>query len=104
MGAELPKTGGAPSLPKDVKIVSAFKTEESPKPRIIQPGTPEAKPPAVQGSYWSFDKGALRNAVLMGDRDATIVYKQRFGELPQGAKYLTDVGQAPTRGLYRGQE
>jgi len=100
-GAELPKTGGAPSLKPDVKIVSAFKTEETPTSRIIQPG---AKPPAVQGSYWSFDKGALKNAVLLGDRDAAIVYKQRFGELPAGAGYLTDVGQAPTRGLYRGKE
>ena len=102
--AELPKTGGAPSLKPDVKIVSAFKTEETPTSRIIQPGTPEAKPPAVQGSYWSFDKGSLRNAVLLGDRDAAIVYKQRFGELPAGAGYLTDVGQAPTSGLYRGRE
>ena len=102
MGAELPKA--APSLKPNVKIVSAFKTEETPTSRIIQPGTPEAKPQAVQGSYWSFDKGALRNAVLMGDRDAAIVYKQRFGELPPGAKYLTDIGASPTQGLYRGRE
>ena len=102
--AELPKTGGAPSLKPDVKIVSAFKTDETPTSRIIQPGTPEAKPQAVQGSYWSFDKGSLRNAVLLGDRDAAIIYKQRFGELPAGAGYLTDVAQAPTSGLYRGRE
>src|SRR5215472_11525176 len=103
-GAELPKTGGAPSLKPDVEIVSKFKTQETPTSRIIQPGSAEAKPPAVQGSYWSFDKGSLKNAVLLGDRDAAIVYKQRFGDLPPGAKYLTDVGQGPTRGLYRGRE
>jgi len=104
-GAELPKAGGTPSLKPNVKIVSAFKTEETPPPsRIIQPGTEAAKPPAVQGSYWSFDKGSLKNAVLLGDRDAAIVYKQRFGELPPGAKYLTDIAEGPTRGLYRGKE
>jgi hypothetical protein len=100
----LPKTGQAPSLKPDVKIVSAFKTEETPTSRIIQPGTPEAKPPAVQGSYWSFDKGSLRNAVLMGDRDAAEVYMRRFGQLPAGAQYLTDVGQGATRGLYQGKK
>jgi hypothetical protein len=91
-------------LKPNVKIVSAFKTEETPPSRIIQPGTPEAKPPAVQGSYWSFDRQSLANAAVM-DRDAAIVYKQRFGELPSGFKFLTDLSEGPTRGgLYRGKE
>jgi hypothetical protein len=57
----------------------------------------------VAGSYWSFDRQSLANAAVM-DRDAAIVYKQRFGELPSGFKFLTDVADGPMRGLYRGRE
>lgn len=80
------------------------------RPQIVTKGTvpqksmivdPNSPPPVVQGSYWSFPEDALRRTVLAGDRDAAIVYKQRFGTLPQGASYLTDVGALPNRGLYK---
>lgn len=65
---------------------------------IVDPFSPT---PKVKGSYWSFSQDALRKTVLSGDRDAAIVYKERFGDLPTGARYLTDVGANPNRGLYR---
>lgn len=84
-----------------IQMVDRFSAPEPVQSRIVRPGTPEAEPPHVEGSYWSFKEPALRQSVLSGDRDAAIVYKQRFGELPKGARYLTDVGEKPNRGLYR---
>lgn len=75
-------------------------TAEPETSRIISPEE-ASKPLHVEGSYWSFKEPALRKAVLGGDREAAIVYKQRFGSLPTGASYLTDVGSGTTRGLYR---
>lgn len=94
---------GSPNLfPPNVEVVPKFTPPEQPKPsRIIQPGSEASKPLHVEGSYWSFREPQLRQAVLGGDRDAAVVYRQRFGELPPGAGYLTDVGQGPLRGLYR---
>lgn len=85
-----------------ISFVSKFeKPAAVPVGRIIQPGTPAAEPLHVEGSYWSFKEPALRRAVLSGDRDAAFVYKERFGDLPPNARYLTDVGDRPNRGLYR---
>lgn len=95
--------GASPAQPT-IEMVKKFTTPETPKSRIIQPGSEAAAPPHVEGSYWSFGEQALRKAVMGGDRDAAIVYKQRFGELPPGARYLTDVAQGPTRGLYRSEK
>jgi hypothetical protein len=102
---ELPKAGQTPYVGRDDIVGSAFKSEEAEPPsKIIRPNEPGANPEPIQGSYWSFDKQALTNAVMLGDRDAAVVYRQRFGELPPNARYLTDVGQAPMRGLYRGKQ
>jgi hypothetical protein len=115
-GAELPKpttmpgagastTTATPHVGRNDIVSSAFKTEETTAPsKIIRPGTPGANPEPIQGSYWSFDKQALTNAVMLGDRDAAVVYRNRFGELPPNARYLTDVAEAPMKGLYRGKQ
>jgi hypothetical protein len=100
---EMPQTGSY--IGRNDIVSSAFKTEETAVPsKIIRPDSPGANPEPIQGSYWSFDKQALTNAVMLGDRDAAVVYRQRFGELPPNARYLTDVGEAPMRGLYRGKQ
>lgn len=99
-GAELPRAGARMRSP-EVKMVERFEKPTAEKSRIIQPGSSEAKAPRVEGSYWSFKEPALRKAVMSGDRDAAIVYKRRFGELPEGAGFLTDVGQGQTKGLYQ---
>jgi len=97
-----PVPQGSPSLFQQSKaqFVSKLSAPEAEPSRIISPEE-AAKPLRVEGSYWSFKESALRTAVLGGDREAAIVYKQRFGQLPSGAGYLTDIGQGPTRGLYR---
>jgi hypothetical protein len=83
----------------NVSMVSKFEQPAPETPsRIIRPDAPMK---SVQGSYWSFAESQLREAVLSGDRDAAIIYRQRFGQLPAGASYLTDVGAAPQRGLYK---
>jgi len=87
----------------EVQFVDKLTPPSASRSRIILPGTPEAEPPHVEGSYWSFKEPSLRQAVLSGDRDAAIVYKERFGDLPEGAKFLTDVGHNPNRGLYRSE-
>lgn len=102
--ANLPPTEVRPSItssPESTTGPSAkvtLKGEKTPKSSIVSPDSPA---PKVQGSYWSFKESALRQAVLGGDRDAAMVYKERFGSLPEGASYLTDVGNKPNRGLYR---
>jgi hypothetical protein len=88
--------GRVTSTGPEAKIVP----RNAPKPTkglIVEPGSP---PPHVEGSYWNFREPVLREAVLSGDRDAAIVYKQRFGTLPPGARYVTDVGTFANRGLY----
>ena len=94
---------GGPSArlgsPYQQELASRSAAKVAPPPgKIVEPTSP---PPHVEGSYWSFKETDLRNAVLKGDRDAAIVYKERFGRLPPGANYLTDVGAQPNRGLYR---
>lgn len=74
------------------------RVEPLPTGRIVSPDSP---PPHIEGSFWSFPKEQLGRAVLAGDRDAAVVYKQRFGELPAGSRYVTDVGDRPNRGIYR---
>lgn len=91
--------GSAPitETPPNVRFVREFEKPQEALGRIVSPDSP---PPHVEGSYWSFKEPSLRQAVLSGDRDAAIVYKQRFGALPPGARYVTDVGDRPNRGLY----
>jgi hypothetical protein len=102
--AQLPAIGSQVGTTPPVSFVSKLERPAvEPVGRIIRPGTPEAEPPHVEGSYWSFQEAALRKAVMSGDRDAAIVYKQRFGQLPEGASFLTDVGAKPNRGLYRSE-
>jgi len=77
------------------QMVSKFK---APEPSKIL--SPESPPPHVEGSYWSFEQKELLRAAIK-DRAAAIVYKQRFGSLPENYKYLTDVDTFANRGEYK---
>lgn len=90
------QVGATSTTGPEVKMVSKI---EPMKPSGIV--SPDSLPPTQEGSYWSFKEDALRKAVLSGDRHAAVIYQTRFGQMPEGAKYLTDVGSRPTRGLYQ---
>lgn len=92
-------SGTAGKLAIEPQFVNKFSPPE--RSSIVSPDSPA---PQVKGSYWSFKEPALRKAVLSGDRDAAIVYRQRFNELPPGAGLLTDVGDRPLSGLYQSEK
>ncbi len=87
-------------VPEPVGSKIGYREPVKTKGVIVSPDSP---PPHVEGSYWSFDRDTLGKAALK-DRDAAIVYKQRFGNLPPGSKYVTDVGSKPNKGLYVGKQ
>lgn len=116
-------TGGQSTAPSDVSTLppassggaqtssASPMTSTGPAVQMNTPGapppgksvivSPDSAPAPIKGSFWSYSQSALKDAVMAGDREAAVIYRMRFNELPPGAKYLNDVSESIIKGLYK---